>query len=329
VAGVVLDPAGYPVSGLLVFAVAERSGEVVATGRTDQKGEFRLTYRAPLAAPVVRLGVYSSFHWVSGSHFDSGQALLVVSARPHGVTPEMAAAVEAHGTLVPDAPGPPASAKNGNDISEKSPTTAEASEEFRLLSGCVRDETGVALPGVSVVTRSEPRGAVLVQITNAQGCYEVALGGGRARIAAASPALKVKSATTKVGPGSAVRVDFVMEIDAAPQSVAVGSGHTLTFAMNESSWPEYFPPPKVQAWLAFSYGIPRSFYHTCPSMAHTDSNGAPIPTHCPPSVFAREKGLAKYWWLELLKTSPSPHSSPIAPTGLPPSTTNPHVAPPD
>ena len=62
--------------------------------------------------------------------------------------------------------------------------------------------------------------------------------------------LKLRQVTaTASGP------DFVLEIDAAVETISVSTGHTLRFRLADSSWPEYVPPPPVAAWLKFAHGV--------------------------------------------------------------------------
>lgn len=99
-----------------------------------------------------------------------------------------------------------------------------------------------------------------------------------------------------------------MKIDAAVQTVRIEEGHVLSFRLDESMWPEYIPPPQVQAWLRFAYGIERSFYMSCPSMAFTrildNPRSGPEIINCPPSVLVHTKKLRKFWWLDVLRSPP-------------------------
>ena len=125
-----------------------------------------------------------------------------------------------------------------------------------LILGAVRaavvDQTGVALAGVRVTLYHEHGNEpVATTLTDDAGHALFVVPPARYRLRPIAAGLKPSRFETKHGH----RV-IVMEVDSPPEVVElVSGGKTLSFRMDDSIDPEYYPPSQARAWLKFSYCV--------------------------------------------------------------------------
>jgi hypothetical protein len=147
-----------------------------------------------------------------------------------------------------------------------------------LVRGRALDEAGVGLAGVrlEVVRRSGIVSSAI--LSGAGGEFAIFLPGGESWVRASAPGLKVVSSSRQDG-----RLTIVLGVAVEIQNVTIGGGRVLTFRPADSIDPEYSPPAKVRSYLAFAYGI-------CPSTG-------PLKAH-------EKRALKRYWYLEVLRSTP-------------------------
>ena len=101
-------------------------------------------------------------------------------------------------------------------------TAAGASAETLVVTGTVRDETGGALPGVSVELRSPGR-APLLTVTDGQGAYRFdAVPDGEARIAFALINFALARRDITVSKGREIRVDVTLQLSLSADIAVTG-----------------------------------------------------------------------------------------------------------
>jgi hypothetical protein len=284
---------GRGVPGIWVLALPAEGGAVSAAGQSDGQGRFRLV----VPGRRHHLGVASP-----------GWQVARIERTPAGLTrlqlrPVFASRAELQAALARSAGGAPWQAIG-------LPPTGE----FALVRGRVLDPVGAPLPGVRVIVvdaRGRPTAATF---TNQAGEYTLLAPAGDVRVHVVAGGFKVRQTS-----GTAHGLDFVLEIDAAMETISVSTGHVLRFRASDSSWPEYVPPPAVAAWLRFAHGI--NLDGGCPTppaianqprgaaVSPTAVGGTGRPPSCPVSVAVR--GKQKWWWLRLLE-SPPPNPASLA-----------------
>jgi hypothetical protein len=219
VSGRVVDPAGNPIGGLMVFAADAETDALVAMTISSGDGHVELTLprrRHNFGILSPRLGVARLR--TRGAEFD-----LVVRRLP------------------PDeGSGPPP------DAHAEWLTWPRAA----LVRGQTLDETGAGLAGVrlEVVRRSGIVSSAIV--SGAGGAFALFLPAGDSWVRASAPGLKPTQITRQDG-----RLTIVMAVAVDVQNVTIGGGRVLTFRPADSIDPEYSPPAKVRSYLAFAYGI--------------------------------------------------------------------------
>ena len=278
---------GRGVPGIWVLALPAEGGAVSAAGQSDGQGRFRLV----VPGRRHHLGVASP-----------GWQVARIERTPAGLTrlqlrPVFASRAELQAALARSAGGAPWQAIG-------LPPTGE----FALVRGRVLDPAGAPLPGVRVIVMDARGRATAATFTNQAGEYTVLAPAGDVRVQLVAGGFKVRQAT-----GTGHGLDFVLEIDAAMETISVSTGHMLRFRTSDSSWPEYVPPPAVAAWLRFAHGInldggcptPPSICQSAPGrrrQSHGRRGHAARPPSCPVSVAVR--GKQKWWWLRLLESPP-------------------------
>lgn len=238
--GVVLDREGRPVAEVSVFAVAAGTSRLVASAVTDARGRFEMSlppqpHELGVMSPVWRLGGFQKRAdgeselrvWPAFFKGNLAQAVGRPAARVQVLVPP-----------VDDPNLPDARVVVGASIGQ--------------LAGRVVDETGSPLPGVRIVGIDPRTGSpVTVAVTDREGKYTLLARAGGLQVSVAATGLAVKRAT-RPAPG---KLDLELAIAGEPEVVTIYSGHVIRFRMEDSIWPEYHPPPAVQAWLRFAYGI--------------------------------------------------------------------------
>jgi hypothetical protein len=217
--GQVVDQAGRPAVGLLVFAADRRTDAIEAMAVTDPQGKLRLS----LLPGPHNFGVFSA----------KLAPLLVSSPGP--------AAFQ----LVVGPLRAPAEVAGG----ATTPVTLEAGGP-RVIRGRVVDELGVGLRGVFIQALPASGALETATISDARGTFALPVPGGRCALAAQAPGLKLMSSQLDRG-----RLILVMTIAAEAQGLVVSDGHLLRFDLRDSIDPEYSPPAPVRAWLLQAYGI--------------------------------------------------------------------------
>jgi hypothetical protein len=216
--GQVVDQAGKPVAGLLVFAADRRTDGIEAMAITDQQGKLQL---ALLPGPH-NFGVFSA----------TLAPLLVGSRGPAAfqlvVGPLRAPAGGAAGApaVTFDAGGP------------------------RVIRGRVVDELGVGLRGVFIEALPGSGALKTATVSDARGTFALPVPGGPCHLVARAPGLKLMSSQLDRG-----RLLLVMTVAAEAQQLVVSDGRLLRFDLRDSIDPEYSPPAPVRAWLLQAYGI--------------------------------------------------------------------------
>lgn len=246
----VVDEAGTPVPSVVVFAAEASNDRISKVGVADDGGRVTLVIpRRPhnfgLLTPTF--GVHSLRA--------RGPTDLVLVVRPIRHAPVV-------------------------DVAGASAPWITGTQAF-IVRGRVVDELGVGLGGVRIdAVRSD--GAVASSaITGVAGDFAVATPGGRYRLRATAPGL----APARWEPDSGgKRLTVVMAISADVQRLEITDGQVLSFRLDDSVDPEYYPPAKVLAWLRYAYGV-------CPAAD-------------PPTAHQRRR-TKKYWWLDVLREAPS------------------------
>jgi hypothetical protein len=117
------------------------------------------------------------------------------------------------------------------------------------------------------------------------------------------------------------RPTIVMAIDAQVESIKITEGpHVLSFRLDESVDPEYYPPPQARAWLKQQYCLDVDHMFRRASVNRRLPGPAPVRMRGPRSPFgddrpqaarevpisyaAEQLHLERYWWLKKLYTSP-------------------------
>jgi hypothetical protein len=291
---------GRLVPGVWVLALPAEGGAVSAAAPTDARGRFRLV----VPGRRHHLGMVSP-GWQLARMSRTPTGLLQLQVRPVFASREelQTALARSAGGAAWQAIGLPPSGA------------------FALVRGRVFDAAGSPLPGVRVIVTDARGRATGATFSNQAGEYTILVPAGEIQVQVVAGGFKVRDSTpTTTGP------DFVLEIDAAMETIAVSTGHVLRFRISDSSWPEYVPPPAVAAWLRFAYGIDldadcpkralpvddRPGTRISPTAVGGTAGRGPSPFSCPRSVAVR--GKQKWWWLRLLE-SPPPNPARLASWG--------------
>jgi hypothetical protein len=247
VSGQVKDPAGVPVANVTVFAADDATDVVASFANSDASG------RVVLRIPRTRhnFGVLSSKYGVVNiAH--AGVLSFVMQVKPlSATTPERTYALVTF------------------------PLTLEGA---KVVRGKVVDEAGNVLAGVRVEALRDGHMVAAAAVTDARGQFALGLTGGRFRLRALAPGLKLAKGVVR---GDVVEI--AMAIDAVAEQISVVQGHVLKFRLDQSVDPEIFPPAPVRAWLCWSYGV------VVQSRTPTASE---------------RKRIKKYWYLDVLRNPP-------------------------
>jgi hypothetical protein len=296
-AGTVVHEGGTPLNGAIVYALDSKTKELLASARSDTSGKVTLTIdegRTVLVGVTMRTFEISRFQRLARDRFRlvlrnvpwdlrSGKAVLTALAADRGLdAPAFSAA------------GPGLQAPAG------------------VLRGTVRDDVDAPLAGVRVAAYEDEASMPLGTIkTDQGGRFEIVLPPGRYRVVPLAPGLK-PSRYQRPRPG---QVQITLTVDTSPETIEikVSADKTLRFRMEDSIWPEYWPPPQVKAYLRHSRGLDLDQMIDSTSMQPLDQgpppyavrrpsdvNLYPRATPMPLSVGVRRLGLTKYWWLKLL-----------------------------
>jgi hypothetical protein len=250
VQGLITDPSGMPLSQVMVFAADAATDKVAQVVVSNDAGEVALV----LPARRHNFGVLSP---------TLGVARLVPRGADRFTLVLRSMVAAGNG-----APG------GGGDVPSEWITTAGAA----IFRGRVLDEGGAGLGGVRI-EGLRPSGAIAATaLSDAGGRFAFAVPGGVFRLRVAAPGLRAVQIVREDR-----RLEVVMAIAAEAQRIDLVTGRVLTFRIEDSVDPEYFPPAPVRAWLLFAYGI-------C-------ANPAPLNTQ-------EKRGLKKYWYLEVLRQQP-------------------------
>jgi hypothetical protein len=297
--GRVVFESGAALQGVLVFCLDRDTDQVAATAVSDAQG--RVALPVPGGHQVVLGAASARFEFRRLDAQEANHFRLTMSVAPHDPQPLGEAPAGAVGriTVAPLVPAPAGTVAVG------------------AVRAAVVDETGTALAGVRVNLYGEGGALAATTLTDAAGHFLFVVPPGQYRLRPlASGLLPLRFETERERP----RV--VMGIDAQSENVQIVDGpHVLTFRVNDSIDPEYYPPPQVKAWLQQSYcldvdrmfrrasvgrhagpaplrnrGIPRSFGGDEDPQAGRP--GVPV------SYAARQLHLEKYWWLKKLYTDP-------------------------
>jgi hypothetical protein len=296
--GQIADDRGRPVSEVLVFAVERGSTRIVAATRPDPDGLFVMK----LAPRVHDFGIMSS-RWLMGGFDRSGPSTIKLVAY----------------AAFPDA--------DAHDIVRRARSWAKVAAPSRgdgagiaiaEVTGVVRDETGVPLQGVRLISMDDRNERlVAVSQTDRQGRYTLMTLAGPARIYIYAPGLALKEGKhVAIG-----QVDLTLTVDTEVETITLRTGRRLAFNVKGSIYPEMLPPRQVAAVLSLDYGIALAEGCFCPG----DLVNSPPPTvkesldacgwsqrqaschdpkRCPASTWARACMLPQYWWLRLIQMVP-------------------------
>jgi hypothetical protein len=219
IAASVVDLAGKPVRGVMVFASDAGTDAVAAMSASNDHGQVEL---------VVPQGRYN----------------FGVLSPAVGVT-----------RLVPRGPGrielvvAPLPA-NPIDAAANQPAASIDAPRGFVLRGRVVDETGVGLEGIRVEVVRATETVVATVFTGSGGTFDVAIPGGRFRVRASAPGFNSVRSAHQGG-----RLVVVMAIAAEAQQVTITEGRVFSVRPSDSIDPEYTPPAPVRALLQFAYGI--------------------------------------------------------------------------
>jgi Carboxypeptidase regulatory-like domain len=219
VSALVVDAAGKPVRGVVVFAADATTHAVAAMAVSDEAGE------AQLVVPPRRhdFGIQSPTFGVA--RFDRrGPLGFVLVVTP--VPPEL-----------PDA---------ANDA----PAAKINAPQAYVMSGRVIDEAGGPLEYVRVTVVRPSGGVAAAAFTGRDGAFVLLIPGGESVVRASALGLKTARSAQQGG-----RLVIVMGVAAEAQRLTITSGRVLSFRPSDSIDPEYTPPAPVKAWLRYAYGI--------------------------------------------------------------------------
>jgi carboxypeptidase family protein len=217
VSATVVDQAGKPLAGVMVFAAD--ASKVIGMAQSDATGAVEL----PAPRPRYNFGLLSPALHLAG-----------VTPRGRGRYDLVAA------------PLPPVAAGEGVDR-DVARISAGGASVFR---GRVVDEAGGGLAGVRVEAVRASGAIVSTVFSTAGGQFALVVPGGEFGLRASAPGLKAVKSADQQG-----RLVVVMGIDAEVQTLSITTGRTLSFRPSDSIDPEYTPPAPVRAWLRFAYGI--------------------------------------------------------------------------
>jgi hypothetical protein len=219
VSGSVVDLAGKPLRGVMVFAADASTDAVVAMAASDAEGNVELV--------------------VPGRRHNFG-----VLSPTLGVTRLVPRGPARFELVVAALPPDPTAGAAGEPAAR-----IDAPHAF-VLRGRVVDETGAGLEGVRLEA-ARPTGAVVATVfSGPDGNFGLAVPGGQSRLRASAPGFNAVRSAHQGG-----RLVVVMAIVADPQRVTITTGRVLSFRPSDSIDPEYTPPAPVKALLRFAYGI--------------------------------------------------------------------------
>lgn len=285
VAVTVRDTRGMPMASVMVFGVDAATRRLAVVGQTDQLGRALLAVRPR----------EHKFGIVSGT-----LGIVRFTVRGKNAIDLVVAAFR-------------------READDRSPVDGSClpfnPQKITFLPGRVIDQTGAALAGVRVTAVArESRRIVGETYTGRGGEFSLGLPAGQLEVCALSQGLRMTGVTARP-PNS---IDFVMSVNTPTETVRIVSGNEIiTFRMDESSDPEYVPPPKIDALLRARYGTSLNDKilwgiiaqdeggpdGVASSWRPLDSRGSyPTP---PTSLAIRRNVLTKYWWLRLLQTAPA------------------------
>jgi hypothetical protein len=220
IAGTVVDLAGKPMRGVMVFAADAGTDAVAAVAASDADGKVQL---------VVPQGRRHNFGVLSPAvgvtrlvSRGPGRFELVVTALP----------------------------PNPLDVAANQPAASIDAARGFVLRGRVVDETGVGLEGIRVEAARETGDVIATVFSGAGGTFAVAVPGGRSRVRASAPGFNSVRSAHQGG-----RLVVVMAIAAEAQRVTITEGRVFSVRPGDSIDPEYTPPAPVRALLRFAYGI--------------------------------------------------------------------------
>jgi hypothetical protein len=291
--GEVVFESGVPLEGVTVYGLDKR-GDVVAVAKSGAKGEVRLAThgrRLVLGAGTPR------FELVRVETPTPAEFRAIMRVVPQGVQ-----------VLDPAV----------KDIGEVR-VTAEGELAIGAARVAVVDETGSGLSGVRVSAYEEgTRVLAATSETDPRGHALLVLAPGRYRLHAVAAGLK--PARYEAG---RQRPTIVMAIDAQVESIKITEGpHVISFRLDDSVDPEYYPPPQAKAWLKQQYcldvdkmfrrasvnrrlpGPPPVRMRGPRSPFGDDDRMQGSPRDVPISYAAEQLHLERYWWLKKLYTSP-------------------------
>jgi hypothetical protein len=298
--GEVVFDSGTPLQGITVFAVDRLSGEIVAAARSDPRG--RVLLPVPDGHQVVLGTTAGRFEQHTITPLAPDSFRLEMGLMPTELMSLDATTAASQGLMTVSSAMP----LPGQDLL------------LGLLRGAIVDETGTSLSGVRLTIYPENGGTPLATTaSDPAGHFTFVLPPGRYRLRPLAAGLKPLRFDT-----DRERPQIVMTIDPQPAEIRLVDGkHVLTFRIEDSIDPEYYPPPAAKAWLKFSYCLDvdrmlrrGSAMRTNPgprpvraARGLRDFGGADVDVHrreVPLSYAARQLNLEKYWWLKKLYTDP-------------------------
>ncbi len=305
--GVVVHEAGTPLENVTVFAVESRSHAILASDRTNHKGE--VTLLIPAGHQVLLGAAAPRFELLRFEGTAANQFRLTMRVLPMGL----------HSIDTSATPGPAVPPVGEVSVSPE-PPRPQMKLPLGMLRGSVRDETGAALAGVRVSVYSDTTSTlVATTLSDATGHFMLATPPGHYKLQSFAPGLKPER--YEVGPrGDSV---IAMSIDVKPETIQIVDGEkVLSFRLEDSIDPVYYPPPQAKAWLKFRFCLDvdqmlrraSSFRPTGPRVRQP-TDGSIFPRGDSPSTVnpvgdvplsyaVRQLKLAPYWWLKKLYTAP-------------------------
>ena len=308
-AGKVVDSAGKPVPGVVVFAVDRSSPQIRAMARSGAGGIFRMGLE-----PVVHdFGIMSAAFLLAGYQRVGPSNVLLTIAPAFPETSPLKALERSKqsflGHVFPYARDPAARAPV--------PAPAGGALSIGMVTGTITDELGAALGGVRLLAIDERKNALIaVTQTDPRGRYTLVTLAGPNRFVVYAPGLLMRGVRRSGKPGV---FDFIMKVDPNPEELTLRTGRKLSFRLEDSIFPEAVPPAKAKAVISADYGIDLTNCFCPGDLLHAPaptpeqwkdackwSAGEPcsIPSKCPMTVWARQCQLPRFWWLRMLQEHP-------------------------
>jgi hypothetical protein len=295
--GQVVFGSGAPLEGVTVFALDRDGEQITAAASSDHQGRVSLTI--PRSREVVLGATSARFELQRLEVLDPARFRLVMSVMPSELFSLDPAAAVGTVTISPLVPAPA-----GGHV-------------LGALRAAVVDEAGGPLAGVRVTMYGESASApVATTLTDTAGHCLLVAPPGRYRLRPTAPGLKPARLDTE-----RARPLLVMAVETRPETIQIADGgKVLSFRLDDSIDPEYYPPPAAKAWLKFRYclDVDRMFrrasvnYRFGPRPLHNKGERPPFGggmdndprPALPISYAARQLNLEKYWWLKKLYTDP-------------------------